>query len=85
VLSWYRWVNARAVSFSDAASPVAFVARDSGPVECFRRRIGMRELLHDFSESPLRVCPPLLLERHMRQAERQLREEIIGGRNPSTR
>jgi len=22
VLSWYRWVNARAVSFSDAASPV---------------------------------------------------------------
>jgi len=23
VLSWYRWVNARAVSFSDAASPVA--------------------------------------------------------------
>jgi len=42
----------------------------------------MRELLHDFLESPLRVCPPLLLERHMRQAERQLREEIIGGKKP---
>ncbi len=42
----------------------------------------MRELLHDFSESPLCVCPPLLLERHMRQAERQLREQIIGGKKP---
>src|SRR5438876_7602576 len=40
----------------------------------------MRELLHDFSESPLRVCPPLLLEPHMRQAKRELREEIIDGK-----
>src|SRR5690349_8265671 len=59
-----------------------FVARDPRPVERLRRGIGLGELLEHVSEPLLRIRPLLLLEGHMREAEPQLREEVVRGKKP---
>src|SRR6266545_4844425 len=53
---------------------------DTCPVQRLRRRIGLRELLHDFPEAPLRVSPPLLGKSQLRPAQHQLREQVISGK-----